>query len=368
MSTHLLLAVVGTTTVWQHTHAAATADMPLIQAFAPRTTHMVNCGGHFAETCRVCPGDAGEAWCHGDCLWETDSCRPSTRMNHLRQKAGNLWHAWFAWLPLLLVTAAVQIIYAAIFNLKVVAKYRKDIDEQEIEDSECGEFRERESNVFSMFKDKSTTLWACFCTPVLAAKNFHVSNVFGYWPSCLLIGFTMYSPLFLFAAIIRTVLSMKLKRKLNLQPSFCKDFLLSLFCFHCEVGRESLEVDEAKFVELSCPFNVASTCVQPVEDVEPEVDETPPSQEKPKSRNCSTMMGVGKMRNCSGPFRGGEAAEALEGEQKSSWFTWRSASAVPEEVNEELLSPEAKGEELSEPGAQQTSWFPWRTTPAIAQD
>jgi len=404
MPSHSLLAAAGVAAVWQHAHSAEAPDLALTREFVAPPPPKINCGGHFAETCHVCPADWGEAWCHGECMWVMDSCRPDTPMNHMRMHVSNALHMWFMWLPLLLVTVAVQIIYAAAFKIKVVAKYPQDIGMAEVEGSECGEFRERESGIFSMFQDKSTALWACFCTPVLAAKNFHVGNVLGYWPSCLVIGCTMYSPLFLVAAVIRTLLSQKLKQNLNLQPSFCKDFLLSLFCFHCEVGRESLEVDEAEFIELSCPFNVESSFVEPAKVVEeePEVDDAP-QQEEPTSRNCATMMGSGKMRVCTSPFSGGETVEdsevkdksawfwqstpaepveepeqqASEGQEQSSWFTWRSAPAEPAEEAEQLLSPEQKEDEPAEavPETDQQkdaelegasgSWF-WRTTP-VAQ-
>jgi Cys-rich protein (TIGR01571 family) len=350
----------------------AYADFAVTQAFTPTMQQpKINCGGHFAETCRACPAQYGEDWCHGECLWAMDKCRPDVPMNHILLFFGDMGGTSFA-IALLFLLVAIQIIYAAIFNVKLVAKYPKDIGEKDIEDSQDGDWKTREIGLFSMFKDSSTCLWACFCTPVLAAKNFDVSNVLGFWPSCFLIGCTMYTPLYLVTAILRTLLSARLKRKLNLEPKFCKDCLLSLFCFPCEVGRESLEVDSAEEVEIKCPFNFQSTWSPPLEEKKLDDDEEEEQQvetPEPESRSCTSMLGGGKARMCGG---GGEVAEAAadEVQEASSWFSWRSAPlaaplAVVEEQEELLGAETEKPEEEQEAAApSQTSWFTWGGTQA----
>merc|ERR1719203_1045691 len=35
----------------------------------------VDCGGHYAETCAVCPQGHGYLWCNGDCTWAWGMCR-----------------------------------------------------------------------------------------------------------------------------------------------------------------------------------------------------------------------------------------------------------------------------------------------------
>jgi len=34
----------------------------------------VSCGGHNADSCRLCPNDHGEDWCHGECHWVNGDC------------------------------------------------------------------------------------------------------------------------------------------------------------------------------------------------------------------------------------------------------------------------------------------------------
>jgi len=35
----------------------------------------VSCGAHLASSCADCPGQNGEAWCHGDCAWQDGQCK-----------------------------------------------------------------------------------------------------------------------------------------------------------------------------------------------------------------------------------------------------------------------------------------------------
>jgi len=34
----------------------------------------VSCGGHYADSCELCPQGNGAAWCNGDCMWEDSAC------------------------------------------------------------------------------------------------------------------------------------------------------------------------------------------------------------------------------------------------------------------------------------------------------
>merc|ERR1719410_585389 len=98
-------------------------------------------------------------------------------------------HQWLLGLPVVLVGAAVYIFYAGLYKTKVVSKFPKEIGEgEEVAESECGddaEFQDQKFGTFSLFEHSPTCLWAFFCTPVLAAKNYEVSDVMGFWPSCL---------------------------------------------------------------------------------------------------------------------------------------------------------------------------------------
>merc|ERR1712039_1097238 len=86
-----------------------------------------------------------------------------------------------------------------------------------------------------------------------------MGNVLNFWPSCLLLTCTMYTPLYPIGALIRMLLSRQLLRNLRFEPNVFTGFFLSLFCFPCEVGRESLEVDDEESVIVTCPFTVRST-------------------------------------------------------------------------------------------------------------
>merc|ERR1719210_2342854 len=142
-----------------------------------------------------------------------------------------------------------MVVYAAVYKTKVVSKFPQEIGEgEEVAESECGDdlaFEERKYGLLAVFERGRTSacVWSFFCTPVLAAKNYEVSRVLGFWPSCLCLGFLMYSPLYCVAVLIRTMLSARLKRKMKYEPRFFKDCMMTCFCLPCEVGRESLEVD-----------------------------------------------------------------------------------------------------------------------------
>merc|ERR1719491_1279321 len=110
---------------------------------------------------------------------------------------------WSAWVPFCLVAPLAMLLYASIYRDRVVSKYPLDIPSRH---EGFHAWRDRETGIFAAFTDPSTCMWAFFCTPVLAAKNYKVSQVLDYWPSCFVISL-MYSPLFCLIALARTVLS-----------------------------------------------------------------------------------------------------------------------------------------------------------------
>lgn len=227
-----------------------TETVPYVNCRGHNAEGCVDCGGHYAETCEVCPQGYGDLWCHGDCEWAFGGCSNSEGlMSRLRRRL-----YWM--LPLSMASLCILTCYAAIYQKQVVSEYPQRIPDR---GRESLGWRERRFGwgVFAMFSDLPTAMWALCCTPVLAAKNYHVGNVLGFWPSCCLITCTMYTPLHCIGAIIRTMLSRALKRNLGYYESnCCTDFALSLCCFPCEVGRESLEVDEAEGVQVRCLFDV----------------------------------------------------------------------------------------------------------------
>jgi hypothetical protein len=76
---------------------AASADAmpaaPLRQTWDKPST-AVNCGGHYAETCRACPTSFGEVWCHGDCTWVFGSCEHNSARIAIEKEVQESWWKW----------------------------------------------------------------------------------------------------------------------------------------------------------------------------------------------------------------------------------------------------------------------------------
>lgn len=215
----------------------------------------VNCGGHFSETCKACPFGHGANWCHGDCVWSWGSCRTSTGGASSIDPASQ----WFLWVGGWLLFLVVVFAYATVYKSRVVDELPEDLD---VPDEDFDDWEDHEKGLFSVFSHSSTCLWAFFCTPVLAAKNYDVGKVAPYWMSCITLGALMYSPLWLLAAVVRAIWSSRLQRNLRHKTNFCLELLTGIFCFWCAVGRDSLELDEELRAEITCPFNVERTWFQ----------------------------------------------------------------------------------------------------------
>jgi len=43
----------------------------------------VSCGAHSASSCALCPGKHGSAWCHGDCEWTSNICKPKKKVTQV---------------------------------------------------------------------------------------------------------------------------------------------------------------------------------------------------------------------------------------------------------------------------------------------
>lgn len=241
---------------------AAEAAVPL--RVQEHTVQQVNCGGHFAETCHACPTDFSWAWCNGDCLWAFSRCRRSTPSAYAARLLEAIAVTWYSWLPVVVVAAAVTMyLYAIGYRKWVVSKYPLEIqDSLKEKRRDPAMLEERRLGLSAVLSDPNTCLWAFCCTPVLAAKNYHVGQVLHFWPSCLALGFTLYSPFLCAAVLARTSLSARLQRNLGYRPSsLATGCLLNLFCLPCEVGRESLEVDMLECMEAQCLFDIRSTWI-----------------------------------------------------------------------------------------------------------
>lgn len=161
------------------------------------------------------------------------------------------------------LSGAVMLCYAAVYKTKVVDELPQEWIRQHGE--EFTSWMERRVGLFDVFGSPNTCLFAFCCSPVVAAKNYQVGRVLGFWPSCIALYCFMYSPFYLIGALIRTILSMQLNRNLGYHPNFFRDCFFSVFCFWCEVGRESLEVDEAIGVKIRCAFDVELSTMAKIE-------------------------------------------------------------------------------------------------------
>jgi len=150
---------------------------------------------------------------------------------------------------------SIMLCYACIYKSKVVDEF-PDKFIQPNNDPECEAWEDQTVGLFDCFYNPNQCLWALFCTPVLAAKNFHVAKVCGYWPSFCLMWTMYFSPLACISVVMHTMMATKLQRNLYHQSSCCWEFILSLCCMPCAVGRESMEVDHKAFTAVRCMFTV----------------------------------------------------------------------------------------------------------------
>lgn len=227
----------------------------------------VDCGAHWAETCAACPQGHGGLWCNGDCTWVFGDCEYSTWWVWCKKQFNNLldlylyfWWTWWHCLPFVILFAIIMAIYAAQFKNKVVVEYPDSIPSRDVE---YDDFVDREVTMFDTCKMPNTLLWATFCTPVLAAKNYEVGKAFGYWPSCIFM-FLMYTPFFCIAVIMRASMSSKLLRNMRIQPNFLQQLCTGFCCMCLSIGQESLEVDMNTHREITCLFNVENTYIDDI--------------------------------------------------------------------------------------------------------
>lgn len=257
----------------------------------------VDCGGHYAETCRVCPQGHGHNWCNGDCVWAFDTCRQtgagSITIEYTEISINfvfSIYHCWWQCLPGQIVFFIGMTIYAVLFKSKVVDEYPDWIEPRDVE---YDDFVDRSLGLFAVFKMPNTCLWAFFCTPVLAAKNYSVGRSIGYWPAYVFM-LLIYTPLFPIAVVMRAVMSSKMLRNIRLKPSFGEQCITGLFCMPCAVGRESLEIDNSTNIELTCAFNLNRT------DIPDFIEEILDKDEKKgwRDRMCAPKWGGYSRTSC----------------------------------------------------------------------
>jgi len=226
----------------------------------------VDCGGHYATSCSQCPSGNGRAWCNGDCEWvapfdapwrpadnSQGECRPRSQqlLDWLMDLigTGRYWNMNPWWYYVSFGTAAmILLVFASVYYSQVVqqlpvvpAAFRTGA---------------RERGIFACLSDPSTCLYTTFCLPVVAGKNYHVTEVMGFWPGCIFTFLATYSPLYLLVVLVRAILSMKVQERLGFRTGFMSACCLNLFCMPCDIGRESIEVDSEIGAEITCCCNV----------------------------------------------------------------------------------------------------------------
>jgi len=250
----------------------------------------LDCGGHWAETCRMCPKGNGELWCNGDCAWHHGDCIEPTLMTRL-----HVYLEWSFWIwcttgPWVVLIGLFMGCYAAVYKKKVLDEIPHDVIYEK--DRDFDEWEPRTVGLFACFQAPNQLLWSLFCSPVVAAKNFQVGNVMNFWPACMLMFCGVYSafwPVYCCMIGVRTALSGKLKRNMGFRPNFFADCCTTMFCFPCEVGRESIEVDRAIGVDIQCPFIVDKSFFAQAEMLEEEIKEGLHASWDATGRQCHRM-------------------------------------------------------------------------------
>jgi len=111
---------------------------------------------------------------------------------------------------------------------------------------------ERERSLFACFRSPSTCAYVSCCAPLVEGKNFHATEVCRFWTGCFCSFCCLCTPLVVIYPFIRAALSVRVLRSMGQTSSWCRQFLLACFCFPCELGRESMEVDDELGAEITC--------------------------------------------------------------------------------------------------------------------
>lgn len=213
----------------------------------------INCGGHYADSCMACPQGNGREWCNGECMWVSSMLGVSGQCierlpivgGAIPDSGRNNMH----WYYLIVgITGLLMFIFAAIYKVKVVNKI-----------GIVGKYfnpHARERGIFECFADTNTCLHVAFCLPVVAGKNYAATETTGFWPGCVLTFLGTYSPFYLFNVLIRAILTGMVQRRTGGEHTFCQNLLFNLFCYPCEIGRESMEVDTELGAEIRCCMHV----------------------------------------------------------------------------------------------------------------
>lgn len=240
MLTACSLASLALASVVPHTLAQFTGTSDTASA-AP--VNMVDCGGHFESSCSMCPNGNGVSWCNGDCHWLTIPGADSGQCvsNFGRGPISNI----YIYLTSFAVNGFLMFIFACVYKQKVVMGPPPLPKVNSV-----GAPARR--GLFECFWHPDTCLYTTFCLPVVAGKNYYAANICGFWPGCIFTFLGTYSPFYFFTVLARAMLSGRVQANMGQTPNVLTNCIYSVFCFPCDVGRESLEVDAEIGAEITC--------------------------------------------------------------------------------------------------------------------
>lgn len=252
----------------------------------------VDCGASIAASCELCPAGHGALWCNGECIWLDGyivGIGGSCMIRDPEQAMGGVVGQYVAFF---ITSSIITLVFACFYKNMVVDKLPFTGMHTLIK------VERRERGIFACFQDPTTCLYTALCLPVVVAKNYRSMDICPFWPACILMHVGTYSPLFVFTACVRAALAGRVQERLGYKVNTLQDCVLSMFCFYCEVGRESMEVDTELGVEITCccpTAMVKSTAEAEVENelrsVAPDEEETAPEapMEEPSwGRSCTT--------------------------------------------------------------------------------
>jgi len=229
------------------------AALAFVVVKLPVAAATVDCGGHFAKTCALCPAGNGATWCNGDCAWTQPflgsgpgQCEHKTRFSWIRSWPVFAWDRYqcLEYFGCVWIYAMLVLLYACVYYTSVVKQLPYI--------PQYFNVASRERGLFACFGSRDTCLYTTFCTAVVAGKNYHAAEVMGFWAGCIFTFFSMYTPFYPLVTCIRAILSMKVQQRLGHPTGFCQACCMNFWCYPCEVGRESLEVDDEVGATITC--------------------------------------------------------------------------------------------------------------------
>mmetsp|Transcript_19419 Transcript_19419/g.56411 ORF Transcript_19419/g.56411 Transcript_19419/m.56411 type:complete len:237 (+) Transcript_19419:31-741(+) len=215
----------------------------------------VSCGGHVAASCAECPQGNGGLWCHGACVWlmtpTGGACLPAGFVKGVPSVSGDAGTDFVWWATIFTVSGFLMLLFAFAYEKQVVNRMGTIPWKLDPQASRRG--------LFSCCTSGHTCLYSCFCLPVVLGKNYQAAELMGFWKGCVTSFVLLYSPLYCVGVGVRTILAMEVSDAIGGHQELCSTLCKSMFCMPCDVGRESMQVDEELSATITCCCNLKST-------------------------------------------------------------------------------------------------------------